>query len=78
MPQGIFVDEDGYVLEGPNSNFAIMTNEDVFVTPPFDRILSGITVQRLMEILQVGCMYVCFLYVPVACSFNALAIILVK
>ena len=48
---GVFVDSDGYVLEGPNSNFGILTKDNVFVTPPFDNCLAGITVQRLMEII---------------------------
>ena len=49
--QGLFVDEAGFVLEGPNSNFAILTEDDVFVTPPFDNVLAGVTIQRLMELL---------------------------
>ena len=53
--QGLFVDEAGFVLEGPNSNFAILTEDDVFVTPPFDNVLAGVTIQRLMELLpEVG------------------------
>ena len=53
--QGLIVDEAGFVLEGPNSNFAILTEDDAFVTPPFDNVLAGVTIQRLMELLpEVG------------------------
>lgn len=47
----MFVDPEGFILEGPNSNFALLTQDNVFVTPPFDNILAGITVQRLMELI---------------------------
>jgi len=47
----VFVDSDGFILEGPNSNFALLTQDNVFVTPPFDNVLAGITVQRLMELI---------------------------
>jgi branched-subunit amino acid aminotransferase/4-amino-4-deoxychorismate lyase len=50
-PQGVFVDQSGNVLEGPNSNFALLTQEGVLVTPPFDSVLAGITIQRLMELV---------------------------
>lgn len=48
--QGIFVDLEGNVCEGPNMNLAIITNEDELVVPTFDNCLAGITVQRLMEL----------------------------
>lgn len=48
--QGIFVDAEGYVLEGPNLNVAIITHEEELVVPPFDNCLAGITVQRMMEL----------------------------
>ena len=51
MDVGIFVDDKGFILEGPNSNFGLLTQDNVFVTPPFDNCLAGITVQRLMEII---------------------------
>lgn len=49
--QGIFVDEKGFVQEGPNMNIGIITQDDVFVTPPFDGCLAGVTMQRLMELI---------------------------
>lgn len=49
--QGVFVDEEGFVLEGPNSNFAIVTEDNVFVTPPFNRCVAGITIQKLMQLI---------------------------
>jgi branched-subunit amino acid aminotransferase/4-amino-4-deoxychorismate lyase len=48
---GLFVDAEDYILEGPNANFGMITEDNVFVTPPFDNILAGITVQRLMELI---------------------------
>ncbi|GAX75021.1 hypothetical protein CEUSTIGMA_g2467.t1 [Chlamydomonas eustigma] len=48
---GLFVDPEGNILEGPNANFAMITMDNVFVTPPFDNILAGITVQRLMQLI---------------------------
>jgi len=59
-PQGVFVDQAGFILEGPNSNFAMLTKDNVFVTPPFDNILPGVTIQRLMELLP----EVCFAHAP--------------
>lgn len=49
--QGIFVDSEGYVLEGPNMNVGIITAEGVLVIPPFENVLSGTSVRRLMEIV---------------------------
>ncbi len=46
---GIFVDERGMVAESSNMNVAFVTKERVFRHPPFDAILSGITVQRILH-----------------------------
>ncbi|KAF5839912.1 aminotransferase [Dunaliella salina] len=48
---GLFVDEEGHILEGPNMNIGIITQDDVFVTPPFDNCLAGVTMQRVMELI---------------------------
>jgi len=49
---GIFIDERGLVGESSNMNVAFVTHERVFRHPKFDAILSGITIQRVMELAQ--------------------------
>jgi 4-amino-4-deoxychorismate lyase len=46
---GIFVDQRGMVAEGSNMNAAFVTQDRVFRHPPFDAILSGITIQRVLQ-----------------------------
>ncbi|KAK9907853.1 hypothetical protein M0R45_000040 [Rubus argutus] len=46
----IWVDEKGYIAEGPNVNVAFVTHEKELVVPFFDKILSGCTVLRLLEL----------------------------
>lgn len=49
---GIWVDPFGNVKEGSIASISIVTNDGVFVTPSFDDILKGCTVQRLASIAQ--------------------------
>ncbi len=49
---GIFIDQRGMVGEGSTTNVAIVTKDRVFRHPPFDSILSGITVQRLIQLAR--------------------------
>lgn len=49
---GIFIDEHGLVGESSNMNVAFVTHDRVFRHPKFDAILSGITIQRIMELAQ--------------------------
>jgi 4-amino-4-deoxychorismate lyase len=49
---GIFVDERGMVGESSNMNVAFVTKERVLRHPPFDAILSGVTVQRMLELAR--------------------------
>jgi 4-amino-4-deoxychorismate lyase len=49
---GIFIDQQGMVAEGSNMNVAFVTRDRVFRHPPFDAILSGITIQRVLEFAQ--------------------------
>lgn len=46
---GIFVDQRGMVAEGSNMNVAFVTDDHVFRHPPFDAILPGITIQRVLR-----------------------------
>ena len=52
---GIWVDEHGHVTEGSICNVAIVTNDGVFVTPPFDGILTGCTLLHIFDILSTAC-----------------------
>jgi 4-amino-4-deoxychorismate lyase len=46
---GIFVDQRGMVAEGSNMNAAFVTHDGVFRHPPFEAILSGVTIQRVLQ-----------------------------
>ncbi|KAF8409200.1 hypothetical protein HHK36_005274 [Tetracentron sinense] len=46
----IWVDEEGYIAEGPNVNVAFITQDKELVLPSFDKILSGCTAKRLLEL----------------------------
>ncbi len=46
---GIFIDQQGMLAESSNMNVAFVTPERVFRHPPFDAILSGITIQRVLK-----------------------------
>jgi 4-amino-4-deoxychorismate lyase len=49
---GIFIDQHGMIAESSNMNVAFVTKERVFSHPPFDAILSGITIQRVLDFAQ--------------------------
>lgn len=49
--QGIFIDDQGHVAEGPNMNVGIITTDGTLIVPPFDACLAGITVQRMLEMI---------------------------
>ena len=49
---GLFVREDGTIVEGQNVNFGIITHEGVVRVPPFTECLAGCTMARLLEILD--------------------------
>ncbi|KAI3509814.1 hypothetical protein L1887_25337 [Cichorium endivia] len=46
----IWVDDDGYVAEGPNVNVAFVTHDNELILPFFEKILSGCTAKRLLEL----------------------------
>ena len=46
---GVFVDQRGMIAESSNMNVAFVTKDRVFRHPPFDAILSGITIQRVLD-----------------------------
>ncbi|KAM1041705.1 hypothetical protein ACFX2I_030818 [Malus domestica] len=45
----IWVDEEGYIAEGPNVNVAFITHDKELIVPFFDKILNGCTVLRMLE-----------------------------
>ena len=47
---GVLVDNDGYIAESCVLNAAFITSDRVFRTPPFDGILSGTTIRRVMDL----------------------------
>ena len=49
---GVFIDHHGMVAESSNMNVAFVTRDGVFRHPPFDAILSGVTVQRLFQLAR--------------------------
>ena len=50
--QGVFVDSEGYVAEGPVMNVGVITHEGEMVMPPFEQTLAGVTLQRLMLLVK--------------------------
>lgn len=48
----IWLDNDGFVAEGPNMNVAFVTKEKVLVMPCFDKILSGCTAKRVLALAE--------------------------
>jgi len=49
---GVFIDQRGMVAESSNMNVAFVTKDRVFRHPPFDAILSGITIQRVLQFAE--------------------------
>ncbi|KAI3468231.1 hypothetical protein Pfo_024894 [Paulownia fortunei] len=48
----IWLDEDGYIAEGPNMNVAFVTKEKELLMPQFDKILSGCTAKRVLLLAE--------------------------
>ncbi|KAL1563734.1 aminodeoxychorismate lyase [Salvia divinorum] len=46
----VWVDEGGCIAEGPNMNVAFITRDGELVLPTFDKILSGCTALRLLQL----------------------------
>ena len=49
---GVFIDQRGMVAESSNMNLALVTPDRIFRHPPFDAILSGITIQRMLKLAE--------------------------
>lgn len=49
---GIWLDDEGFVAEGPNMNVAFVTKEKELLMPHFDKILSGCTARRVLTLAE--------------------------
>lgn len=49
---GIWVDDEGFVAEGPNVNVAFVNEEGELIMPAFEKILSGCTAKRTLVLAQ--------------------------
>jgi 4-amino-4-deoxychorismate lyase len=49
---GVFIDQRGMVAESSNMNVAFVTKDRVYRHPSFDAILSGITIQRVLQFAE--------------------------
>ena len=49
---GIWLDNDGFVAEGPNMNVAFVTKEKELIMPHFEKILSGCTAKRVLTLAE--------------------------
>ncbi|KAH7436617.1 hypothetical protein KP509_05G028100 [Ceratopteris richardii] len=49
---GIWVDEGGFVAEGPNMNVAFVNSAGELIMPAFDKILSGCTARRVLALAE--------------------------
>eukprot|EP00250_Pteridium_aquilinum_P006236 c16194_g1_i1 orf=308-1600(-) len=49
---GIWVDDEGFVAEGPNMNVAFVSKTGELIMPGFDKILSGCTAKRVLALAQ--------------------------
>ncbi|XP_031488328.1 D-amino-acid transaminase, chloroplastic isoform X2 [Nymphaea colorata] len=48
----IWLDDEGFVAEGPNMNVAFITEGKVLLMPRFDKILSGCTAKRILVLAE--------------------------
>ncbi|EEF45901.1 D-alanine aminotransferase, putative [Ricinus communis] len=48
----IWLDNDGFIAEGPNMNVAFVTKEKDLIMPYFDKILSGCTARRVLALAE--------------------------
>ena len=49
---GVFIDQRGMVAESSNMNVAFVSKDRLFRHPPFEAILSGITIRRVIDFAQ--------------------------
>ncbi|XP_062097738.1 D-amino-acid transaminase, chloroplastic-like isoform X2 [Humulus lupulus] len=49
---GIWLDNEGFIAEGPNMNVAFVMKENELLMPQFDKILSGCTANRVLALAE--------------------------
>lgn len=49
---GIWLDDEGFIAEGPNMNVGFVTKEKELLMPHFDKILSGCTANRVLALAE--------------------------
>ncbi|WOL09316.1 Myb-related protein 3R-1-like isoform X1 [Canna indica] len=48
----IWLDDQGFIAEGPNMNVAFVTTDGALIMPHFDKILSGCTAKRVLVLAE--------------------------
>ena len=48
----IWLDDEGFIAEGPNMNVGFVTHEGELLMPKFDKILSGCTARRVLVLAE--------------------------
>lgn len=48
----IWLDDEGFIAEGPNMNVAFVTKDRELIMPRFDKILSGCTAKRVLVLAE--------------------------
>ena len=51
---GIWLANDGKVLEGPSANVAFVDDRGIFIAPKVDDVLDGVTMRRCFEFIEKG------------------------
>lgn len=51
---GIWLANDGKVLEGPSANVAFVDDRGIFIAPKVDDVLDGVTMRRCFEFVEKG------------------------
>ena len=52
LDQGVFVDAQGNIAEGPNMNIGVLLHDGTLIVPPFESSLAGVTVRRALELAE--------------------------
>lgn len=48
----IWLDNEGFLAEGPNMNVALVSKEGFLLVPSFDNVLAGCTVRRMLDLVE--------------------------
>lgn len=53
VDEALWIDERGFIGEGPNMNVAFVSEDGYFLVPAFDRILAGCTIKKVMQLAEI-------------------------